>query len=90
VSTVQDLTARWHELAPGVRMSPLFGEGAMLNLLEFDPGAHVQEHAHPHEVLRDPIPVLGRQRLNRGVDRFGIQRRVIAVAVRRRRGGCAR
>ena len=51
MSTVQDLTARWHELAPGVRMSPLFGEGAMLNLLDFDPGAHVQEHAHPHEQL---------------------------------------
>lgn len=51
MSTVQDLTARWHELAPGIRMSPLFGEGAMLNLLEFEPGAHVSEHAHPHEQL---------------------------------------
>jgi quercetin dioxygenase-like cupin family protein len=51
VSTVRDLTARWHELAPGVRMSPLFGEGAMLNLLEFEPGAQVPEHAHPHEQL---------------------------------------
>jgi quercetin dioxygenase-like cupin family protein len=51
VSTVQDLTVRWHELAPGVRMSPLFGEGAMLNLLEFEPGATVPEHSHPHEQL---------------------------------------
>ena len=51
MSTVQDLTASWHELAPGVRMSPLFGEGAMLNLLEFEPGAKVPEHAHPHEQL---------------------------------------
>jgi quercetin dioxygenase-like cupin family protein len=51
VSAVQDLTAVWHELAPGVRMSPLFGEGAMLNLLEFEPGARVPEHAHPHEQL---------------------------------------
>jgi quercetin dioxygenase-like cupin family protein len=51
VSIVQDLTARWYELAPGVRMSPLFGEGAMLNLLEFAPGARVPEHAHPHEQL---------------------------------------
>jgi quercetin dioxygenase-like cupin family protein len=41
----------WHELAPGVRMSPLFGEGAMLNLLEFAPGARVAEHSHPHEQL---------------------------------------
>ena len=48
---VQDLTARWLELAPGVRMSPLFGEGAMLNLLEFEPGAQVPEHEHPHEQL---------------------------------------
>jgi quercetin dioxygenase-like cupin family protein len=32
-------------------MSPLFGDGAMLNLLEFEPGARVPEHAHPHEQL---------------------------------------
>jgi unsaturated pyranuronate lyase len=41
----------WHELAPGVRMQPLFGDGAMLNLLEFEPGARVPEHEHPHEQL---------------------------------------
>jgi quercetin dioxygenase-like cupin family protein len=39
------------ELAPGVRMRPLFGEGAMLNLLEFEPRATVQAHSHPHEQL---------------------------------------
>ena len=39
------------ELAPGVTMRPLFGEGAMLNLLEFDPGARVPVHDHPHEQL---------------------------------------
>ena len=39
------------ELAPGVRMKPLFGEGAMLNLLEFDAGARVARHQHPHEQL---------------------------------------
>ena len=39
------------ELAPGVTMRPLFGEGAMLNLLEFDPGAQVPVHHHPHEQL---------------------------------------
>jgi quercetin dioxygenase-like cupin family protein len=38
-------------LAPGVTMRPLFGEGAMLNLLEFEPGAEVPSHAHPHEQL---------------------------------------
>ena len=41
----------WLELAPGVRMSPLFGQGAMLNLLEFEPGARVPAHDHPHEQL---------------------------------------
>jgi quercetin dioxygenase-like cupin family protein len=40
-----------HELAPGVRMRPLFGVGAMLNLLEFEPDASVPEHEHPHEQL---------------------------------------
>jgi quercetin dioxygenase-like cupin family protein len=39
------------ELAAGVTMRPLFGEGAMLNLLEFAPGAVVEAHAHPHEQL---------------------------------------
>lgn len=39
------------ELAPGVSMRPLFGEGAMLNLLEFEPGAAVAPHSHPHEQL---------------------------------------
>jgi quercetin dioxygenase-like cupin family protein len=40
-----------HELAPGVTMRPLFGEGAMLNLLEFAAGARVPAHDHPHEQL---------------------------------------
>lgn len=39
------------ELVPGVTMRPLFGEGAMLNLLEFEPGARVPVHDHPHEQL---------------------------------------
>ena len=41
----------WLELAPGVRMQPLFGQGAMLNLLEFDADTRVPEHSHPHEQL---------------------------------------
>ena len=40
-----------HELAPGVTMRPLFGDGAMLNLLEFGAGARVPVHDHPHEQL---------------------------------------
>ena len=31
-------------LAPGVHGRPLFGEGAMLNLIEFEPGATVPYH----------------------------------------------
>ena len=40
-----------HELAPGVSRRPLFGAGAMLNLIEFEPGAAVPVHDHPHEQL---------------------------------------
>jgi quercetin dioxygenase-like cupin family protein len=42
---------RGFELAAGVRGRPLFGEGAMLNLIEFEPGATVPLHSHPHEQL---------------------------------------
>lgn len=40
-----------YELAAGVRMYPLFGENAMLNVVELDPGAEVPLHRHPHEQL---------------------------------------
>ena len=39
------------ELAPGVSGRALFGEGAMLNLIEFEPGATVSLHSHEHEQL---------------------------------------
>jgi quercetin dioxygenase-like cupin family protein len=38
-------------LADGVEGRPLFGEGAMLNLIEFEPGAVVPLHEHEHEQL---------------------------------------
>ena len=38
-------------LAAGVSGRPLFGEGAMLNLIEFEPGAEVPLHSHEHEQL---------------------------------------
>jgi quercetin dioxygenase-like cupin family protein len=38
-------------MADGVRARALFGDGAMLNLVELDPGAIVPEHSHPHEQL---------------------------------------
>ena len=42
---------RAFELAAGVTGRPLFGEGAMLNLIRFEPGATVPLHSHPHEQL---------------------------------------
>jgi unsaturated pyranuronate lyase len=39
------------ELAAGVVGRPLFGEGAMLNMIEFAPGSTVQLHSHEHEQL---------------------------------------
>ena len=39
------------ELAPGVAMRPLFGEKAMLNMIDFEPEAKVPLHSHPHEQL---------------------------------------
>jgi quercetin dioxygenase-like cupin family protein len=38
-------------LADGVTAKPLFGEGAMLNLVELEPNALVARHSHPHEQL---------------------------------------
>jgi quercetin dioxygenase-like cupin family protein len=38
-------------LADGVRARALFGDSAMLNLVELDPGAVVPAHSHPHEQL---------------------------------------
>jgi quercetin dioxygenase-like cupin family protein len=38
-------------LIDGVEARPLFGEGAMLNLVTFEPGATVPAHSHPHEQL---------------------------------------
>jgi quercetin dioxygenase-like cupin family protein len=38
-------------LADGVSGRPLFGDGAMLNLIEFEAGAVVPLHSHPHEQL---------------------------------------
>lgn len=44
-------TERPFELAAGVVGRPLFGAGAMLNLIRFEPGATVPLHSHPHEQL---------------------------------------
>jgi quercetin dioxygenase-like cupin family protein len=42
---------RAFELAAGVSGRPLFGKGAMLNLIRFEPHAVVPRHSHPHEQL---------------------------------------
>ncbi len=42
---------REFELAAGVSGRPLFGEGAMLNLIEFEAGSTVPLHSHEHEQL---------------------------------------
>ena len=39
------------QLADGVIAKPLFGHGAMLNLVELEPNATVARHSHPHEQL---------------------------------------
>jgi quercetin dioxygenase-like cupin family protein len=54
-------SVRAFELAPGVSGRPLFGEGAMLNLITFEPGAVVPLHSHPHEQLG--IVIRGEQAL---------------------------
>jgi len=38
-------------LAEGVSGRPLFGDRAMINLIEFEPDAVVPLHSHPHEQL---------------------------------------
>jgi quercetin dioxygenase-like cupin family protein len=38
-------------LAEGITAQALFGEGAMLNLVELTPGALIPRHRHPHEQL---------------------------------------
>jgi len=42
---------RSFRLAEGVHGRPLFGESAMLNVIDFEPGATVPLHSHPHEQL---------------------------------------
>ena len=38
-------------LTDGVAARPLFGEGVMVNMIEFESGATVAAHSHPHEQL---------------------------------------
>ena len=38
-------------LAEGIAARAVFGDGAMLNLVEMDPGTVIPRHSHPHEQL---------------------------------------
>lgn len=40
-----------HTIFPGVDISTMAGEGMMLSLVTFEPGAIVQPHSHPHEQI---------------------------------------
>ena len=40
-----------HEIFPGVEIFTTHGEHLMLSVVEFQPGAVVLEHSHPHEQL---------------------------------------
>lgn len=66
------------ELAPGVRAKPLFGTAAMLNLIDFEAGAVVPAHEHPHEqlgmVLEGELTMVigGREHRLRTGDAYGI------------------
>jgi quercetin dioxygenase-like cupin family protein len=40
-----------HQIFPGVEIFTTYGEQVMLSLVEFQPGAVVEEHSHPHEQL---------------------------------------
>lgn len=40
-----------HNIFPGVNIFTTFGDQVMLSLVEFEPGAVVEPHSHPHEQM---------------------------------------
>jgi quercetin dioxygenase-like cupin family protein len=40
-----------HAIFPGVQIFTMAGQQMMLSLVEFHPGAVVEEHSHPHEQM---------------------------------------
>lgn len=40
-----------HQIFPGVEIFTTYGQQVMLSVVEFQPGAVVEEHSHPHEQL---------------------------------------
>ena len=51
LQTIRFSEAPSFTMIEGVEATPLFGEGAMLNVIEFEPGSVVPLHSHPHEQL---------------------------------------
>jgi quercetin dioxygenase-like cupin family protein len=68
---------RFH-LAEGVDARAVFGDGAMLNLVELAPGAVVPAHSHPHEqlgvVLRGELKLVAadQERVLRPMDAYAL------------------
>ncbi|GMU21075.1 MAG: hypothetical protein AMXMBFR13_11690 [Phycisphaerae bacterium] len=60
----QDLPYR--QLSPGVRIRTPYGRNLMLSLVEFEPGAVVSTHSHPHE--QAGIVLEGRMRFTIGAE----------------------
>lgn len=46
---IDDLYQR--EILPGIRMRSVAGEGSMMTFFDFEPGAIVPEHQHPHQQI---------------------------------------
>lgn len=48
-------TGAHHQLGPGVSIRTTSGDAMMLSVVDFEPGAVVPEHAHPHEQMGQMI-----------------------------------
>ncbi|MFN0198599.1 MAG: cupin domain-containing protein [Planctomycetaceae bacterium] len=77
-----------HNIFPGVNITTAAGEKMMLSLVDFEPGAIVEAHSHPHEQVgivtkgRGRFIVDGKERLLSAGDMYripgGAVHRVIA------------
>lgn len=78
-----------HAIFPGVDIFTCAGSGLMLSLVEFEPGAVVEEHDHPHEQMgmvlegRAEFIVAGQSRILGPGDMYripgGVRHKVIAL-----------
>lgn len=78
-----------HTIFPGVEIHAMAGERMMLSLVEFQPGAIVEDHSHPHEQMGMLLEggarffVGGEEQLLRAGDMYripgGVKHRVVAL-----------